>query len=212
MTTGARRRPDPTRRRPDAPPTRLGGSAARPKCLTADMTDPAGGLPASRLRPRLWSLLLDYLVIACWIGVLTVVGLAVRPMLPPADSTLRPAAFDLVAFVMTVLPVWGYLTITEAGRRQATFGKRAAGLRVLRADDAPASGGAVALRNAVKLLPWQLAHVAVARFMLAVDLGLGTLAYVASLALVVLTVLMAVRDPLHRGLHDRVAGTRVVSW
>ncbi len=134
-------------------------------------------------------------------------------MPPIEDSPAAQAlpATDAVAFVITVLPTWLYLTLTEAGGRHATFGKRAARMWVLTAQGSEPAPGRIALRNAVKLTPWQLAHLAVARFIVEEQLVAAAGCYVASLALVVLTVAMAVRDPWRRGLHDRVAGTRVVS-
>lgn len=178
------------------------------------MCEGVGGLRPPPLRLRLVSVGLDYLVIACWIGILAVVGFAVRPLLPAAgqpSAGADPVGADAVAFVLTVLPVWLYLTITETGRRHATFGKRTAGLWVINSVGGDPPLGQVAARNIVKLAPWQLAHLAVARFILGVDLSVAVAAYVSSLVLVMLTVLMAVRDPLRRGLHDRLAGTRVVA-
>lgn len=164
------------------------------------------------LRPRLISLGLDYLVIACWLAVITVAGFAVRPLLPPpGPSGVDPVAADAVAFLLTVLPTWLYLTITEAGPRHATLGKRTAGLAVVDDLGGDPPWTRFAARNAVKLAPWQLAHLAAARFMLDTGHGVALAAYAAGLALAIVTVLMAVRDPQRRGLHDRVAGTRVVT-
>ncbi len=153
----------------------------------------------------------DYLVIACWIALLTTVGFALRPLLPAGAPHPAPLVADALAWAMTVLPTWIYLCATEAGPTHATFGKRATRLWVLRTAGQEPDAGRIGVRNAVKLAPWQLAHVAVARFILDVDFALAVGCYVASLLLVVLTVAMAVRDPLRRGLHDRLAGTRVVS-
>jgi uncharacterized RDD family membrane protein YckC len=104
-----------------------------------------------------------------------------------------------------------YLTVTEGGSSQATWGKRRTRLRVVAPDGGHSPWTHVAVRNAVKLLPWQLAHVAVARLALGVDEP-ATIAttYVLSLLIPVVSILMVWRDPLRRALHDRVAGTLVV--
>lgn len=169
-------------------------------------------------RMRIVALLWDYLVIVAWIGLLTVVGAAVRLLIPldalPGPATSRQVLLtDVVAFTMTVLPVGVYLVLTEAGTWQASWGKRRGGLRVVRADGSRAGTGRIVLRNTVKLLPWQLAHISVARMMLGVvdEPVLTWTTYVASLVLVVLTVIVAWRDPWARGLHDLIAGTRVVA-
>ncbi|MPZ87671.1 MAG: hypothetical protein GEU81_06255 [Nitriliruptorales bacterium] len=101
--------------------------------------------------------------------------------------------------------------VTEAGPRQASWGKRRARLRVVSSGGGRPEAWRVALRTAVKLLPWQLAHLAVARWIVGVDLSAaGWTAYTLSLLIPVASIGMAWRDPQARSLHDRVAGTRVV--
>ncbi|GAB3347797.1 RDD family protein [Modestobacter lapidis] len=160
-----------------------------------------------RVRASGW----DYLVIVGWLAVLTVLGVVVRGVLPPGADAPSALAADAVALVLSVLPVWTYLTLTERGAAQATWGKRRTGLRVVAAGGNRAGGARVAVRNAVKLLPWQLAHVSVARVILEVEapVVIGT-TYGLSLLLPVVSIAMAWRDPLHRALHHRIAGTRVV--
>jgi hypothetical protein len=45
-------------------------------------------------------------VIVGWVATLTVVGFAVRLLLPPATAAPSPLAADAVAFTFSVLPVW----------------------------------------------------------------------------------------------------------
>ena len=84
-------------------------------------------------------------------------------------------------------------------------------MRVRSADSGRAGFGRVAARNAIKLLPWQLGHVAVARFILGVQFELAIVVDVVAVLLAVATVVVAVRDPGRRALHDLIAGTRVVA-
>ena len=169
------------------------------------------------VRPRLLASLIDLAVIGGWIGVLTGVGMVVRRFLPghpPAVVSRRTRiAADVGIFAATVLPTGLYLGLTEAGAAQASLGKRRLGLRVVDQRGGRPGGARVALRTALKLLPWQLAHLSVARMMLAPDQRSRVTwpAYVASLALSGLTVVLALRDTAGRALHDRAAGTRVTS-
>ena len=156
----------------------------------------------------------DYLVILGWLAVVTVLGVVVWAVLPPGPATgaISPVAADVVAFVVSVLPLWVYLTVTESGAAQATWGKRRTGLRVVDARGGRPRLGRAAVRNAVKLLPWQLAHVSVARIILETpDMVVVAVTYALSLIIPVVSIAMAWRDPLRRALHDRVAGTRVVA-
>ena len=112
---------------------------------------------------------------------------------------------------MTVLPVWVYLTSTESGRDHASWGKRRADLHVTSAAGGDVGWRVVAVRDAVKLLPCQLAHVAVAR----ISTGADEWATIwATYALSLLPPGGEYRDGLARpappGLHDRVANSRVV--
>lgn len=155
--------------------------------------------------------LIDYLVIVAWFLVLTGLSLIVRPLLPKASASQDVYLTDLIVFAMTVLPVWLYLTLTEASARAGTLGKRVAGLRVSAAGSARPGFGKVAIRNAIKLLPWQLGHVAVARFILGVQMEVAIVIDVVAVGLAVASVVVAIRDPQRRALHDLVAGTRVVT-
>jgi uncharacterized RDD family membrane protein YckC len=123
-----------------------------------DAAVPALAAPGgARWRASLW----DHAAILCWLAILTVAGLVLRTVLPPAPSYL-PVVAGVVALLLTVAPVWAFLTVGEAGRHAAGWGKRRAGLRVVGPDGGRSGSSRVAVRNAVKLLPWQLAHVAVA--------------------------------------------------
>ena len=168
-------------------------------------------LPApggARWRSCLW----DYLTIVAWIAVVTGAGLLLRSWWPVDVSSASLLLTDTVAFGSTVLPVWIYLTLCEAGARQAPWGKRLAGLRVVATSTQVEVGfGRAALRNAVKLLPWQLAHLAVARLILSADAPvLIATTYALACAVPTVSLVVAWRDPHHRALHDFVANTRVV--
>jgi uncharacterized RDD family membrane protein YckC len=175
--------------------------------------DVAGVTERVGVRRRLLASVGDLGVIAGWLGTLTAVGAVGRALTGPA-AELPPVplpALDLGAAAMTVLPVGVYLAATEAGRHRATLGKRWQGLRVVAADGAPIGWRRAVLRNAVKLLPWQLAHLAVSRWIIGVDPSPAILtAYGASMVLAVGSVAVALRDPQGRALHDFAAGTRVV--
>ena len=168
------------------------------------------------VRPRLLASLVDLAVIGGWLGVLTAVGAAVRRFLPAHPPTVpcgsARLAADVGIFAATVLPTGLYLGLAEAGPAQASLGKRRLGLRVVDSGGGRPGAARIAGRTAVKLLPWQLAHLSIARMMVQDQRSRITWpAYVASLAIPVLSVVLALRDPARRALHDRAAGTRVVA-
>lgn len=163
------------------------------------------------LAPRLIASGWDYLVILGWLAALGLAFLAgLRPFAPLAGAPMP--AYDLLIAALTVVPVWGYLVVTEAGRAQASWGKRRARLVVTTSAGARPGTGRIMARNAVKLLPWQLAHLGMARLWYGTsDLGFGGVALVLCYALAggTLALLLARRD--RAALHDLVAGTRVTA-
>ncbi|ANS80683.1 hypothetical protein SGUI_3287 [Serinicoccus hydrothermalis] len=180
------------------------------------MTSPATSSPSVAWRPpaplaRVRSWLGDWLVIGAWIGVLSLVGAVVVPRLElPGAGAATPRGLlvaDLVFTVITVLPWWLYLLLTESSGRRATLGKRWAGLVVAGAAGGVASAAAVWGRNLVKVAPWQLAHLGVSRSIYQVQTGWAAVFLGLSLALLAACAAPALAGG--RGLHDRVAGTRV---
>lgn len=110
------------------------------------------------------------------------------------------------------LPVWIYFTVADRSRSGATLAKRWLGLRVVGPRGERLGTPIALLRTGVKLLPWELAHVA--SFALSTDLStfdvrqiVGTSAAVL-LTLAYLGVTAATRG--RQSVHDLVTGTAVV--
>jgi uncharacterized RDD family membrane protein YckC len=116
-------------------------------------------------------------------------------------------------FLLTFsLPLWLYFTILESSARQATPGKRILKLKVVDLSGERIRAPRAFLRTILKLLPWELAFVAVllpepifldpsvvarpALFLLYFLLGLYMLAMILS--------------PRKRGIHDLLSGTLVM--
>ena len=161
------------------------------------------------LRRRLLSWWWDYLAILAWLAVTTlVIGLASAAGwidLMPIWS--RPIAAELFIPLITVVPYFIYLVVTESGPAHATWGKRRSHLVVGNADGSVARPGRIVVRNLVKVLPWQFGHMAAMRFATGAQIGLAAAFNTMSLIL-----LIAVAGPAlagRRGLHDRIAGTSV---
>lgn len=165
--------------------------------------------PGRVARVRSW--LLDWLVVGAWLGVLAIVGLVVRPLLAPADGDPTTArellTADLLITVGTVVPYLLYLALSESSSRRATLGKRWADLRVAAVDGTAAGAGAVWVRNLVKVLAWQLGHMGFTRGMFEIQVGLGIGLSVAGTLLGLACAVPALVGG--RGIHDRIAGTRV---
>ena len=166
---------------------------------------------AAPLRLRIASWGWDYVAIVVWLGaVLAVIGLP--QLLGWIDLEAvwsEPASADLGVAALTVIPYLVYLVVSEVAPARATWGKRRTGL-VLYIPEDRSVVARVALRNAIKVLPWQLGHMSALRFaMPEVPTADALLLFLASILL-----LAAIVGPIpagRRGLHDWAAGTDVRS-
>ena len=116
---------------------------------------------------RIAAFFIDYVIISGYILLLVLVGIVIyRSSLGDkftrlATSTLQ---MDVLIFVTTVLPVGLYFTIFEAQPRNGTPGKKRMKLKVVSIEESEGlSYSRVAIRNGLKLLPWQIAHMSLIR-------------------------------------------------
>lgn len=160
-------------------------------------------------RQRILAALVDIAVMLLW-GVLVLSAVAMAAAWGFAPH-LGPFGYNLIALVMVVLPVTIAFTAWEAGRYEATLGKRRVGLRV-RTDPGGErlSWQRSAVRNLLKFgLPWTLAQSAVLALFTApaADAAIGVIfaigvpiAYIASLVIWG-----------NRTVYDWLLGTTVIS-
>jgi RDD family. len=174
-------------------------------------------VPASPLR-RVAAWLLDYLLIAAYLILLTAASFALRasPLRAGFDGALsRPATAEVLGFLLLTLPVVLYFAIYEASPLEATLGKRALGLAVVRLDGCRLSIWRALLREAVRFLPWELSHALLWRVALSADRrGLPfwiAVGYGVVYALVLLYLATLFIGSRHRTVYDRLAGTIVIT-
>lgn len=173
--------------------------------------------PASawaRIRAFAW----DYLAIVAYLVSLSSLGawLTLGPLKDSWAALMStPTRVDLMAFLVSVLPVTLYFAISESSRG-ATWGKHKVGLRVCTADGSTPPLRQTLIRAAVKFLPWQLAHTAMLHipgFPLApVELPTWTMAVLALVwSLVALYLVGLTRFMQGQTLYDRLSGVVVVN-
>jgi uncharacterized RDD family membrane protein YckC len=165
---------------------------------------------------RVAAWLLDYLLIAAYLILLTAVSLALRasPAQVGFNSAMsQPVAAELLGFSLLTLPVVLYFALSEASRWQATFGKRALRLAVVDQKGGTLAVRRALLREAVRFLPWELSHALLWRVALSTDRGsisvVVTVGFVVVYALVGLYVLTLFIGS-HRTVYDRLAGSLVI--
>ena len=163
------------------------------------------------LRLRVIATALDFLIIAVYAVLLFGVATLLSQTTDLEEGLDSPLARDLVAFLTLILPVILYFALQESSARQATFGKRRAGVQVVSAVEGDRlSFPRALLRSALKFLPWQMAHTAVFQILAGNEsVPIWALSILAQL-LVVVYVLTLWLGKQHRTPYDWLAGTAVV--
>ena len=174
---------------------------------------------------RLAAFLVDVVIV--YVAVVILLQLVLDPLREAlGPGWVRVGWFYIGYTLLTVsLPTWLYFAGYESSQEQATLGKRWLGVVVTGPDGGEAPFWRALLRTLVKLLPFEVAHMAIAlpanpfvdplsgTFTVPAleDLGgsvvIGILIALLMLGAILLT---AALHPDRRGLHDLVAGTYVM--
>lgn len=114
---------------------------------------------------RLKAFLFDSLIILAYIVGLVGVGFGIRTTVGPLEEVFAffatPIAKDALAFLTLILPVILYFALQESSPKQATWGKRKAGIRVVNLNGSTLTRKQAFVRSLIKFLPWQIAHTSI---------------------------------------------------
>ncbi len=103
---------------------------------------------------RVLAFFLDYAVIIVYALLLFLVSTLLKKYFSIDLNMGSPIKNQLLAFLLLTLPVFLYFYLSEKGTRHATLGKRIMKLKVT-------SAGNILVRNFIKFLPWEIAHIGV---------------------------------------------------
>ncbi|WP_420643962.1 RDD family protein [Candidatus Leptofilum sp.] len=109
------------------------------------------------------------------------------------------------------VPIWLYFVLSERSGWQATLGKRLMGLHVMSTTGEKASWRQLLGRTVLKLLPWEVFHLA---FMLPIPLvndpnSAFRPGFVVGYVVLLLYLLVLVQTPRQQSIHDLIMGTVV---
>jgi uncharacterized RDD family membrane protein YckC len=166
---------------------------------------------------RVAAWLLDYLLIAAYLILLTAASLAMlaSPVRGAFTAALSaPLDAELFGFALLTAPVVLYFALLEASSWRATIGKRALGLKVASLDGGRLPLGRALVREGVRFLPWEMSHALVWQVALSpggrtfppwMAAGFGLVYLLVFSYLVTLFV-----GSTHRTIYDRLAGSVVL--
>ena len=161
-----------------------------------------------------WRRITAWLIDWLWILILPVLLVPVGVILYGTGFRLPSWGWNLVSFLILIVPVTLWTARCESGSSQATPGKRKKGLAVVDARSAqPVGFGRALLRNAIKIaLPWELGHTIA--FFFATGAGEQPPGYLVVLTVLTYAVMFgwlgSLFLPAARTPYDLLSGTRVV--
>jgi uncharacterized RDD family membrane protein YckC len=157
---------------------------------------------------------LDYVLIAAYLAVLIMVGVALQSSAPRLAAVLfgDPLAGEATGWLLITLPVTLYFSLSEASSRQGTWGKTRMRLEVT--DSAGRRLGLARSlgRSTLKFVPWELAHACIWQVTFARDPSAPIYALGFALVWVALAanVVSMFLSPERQTLYDRAVGSIVV--
>ncbi len=121
-----------------------------------------------------------------------------------------PSQVWLAAVVSFSIPAWLYFLLSDCSRSGATLGKKVFHLRVVEAGGAGIGWLRSLARTAIKLLPWEMAHIF--GFALAEQVGqtFQAAGLIAANGLVLAYLAVLIANHGRRSVHDLLVNTEVV--
>lgn len=113
-----------------------------------------------KLKTRFMALIIDYLVIVGYMVILFGICMFIYFVFLGGVPNFNELGMNLVSLSL-MLPVLLYHIIMESGKSHATLGKRKLKIRVTSINPGSVRLCQIVIRNIIKFLPWQLAHMAI---------------------------------------------------
>ena len=158
---------------------------------------------------RLLALVIDWLLVCGYLIALALVAFFIYLALWDRVPDFTMIQTQIISAATTVIPVIVWFTWKESQVPFASTGKIQMELTVKYRGDALKSA---LVRNGVKFLPWQLAHIGVIHgYYMDFESPASMLIILVSLFLALTYVMQVVVTPSHRHIADLLAGARV-TW
>jgi len=163
---------------------------------------------------RIFAFLIDYLFIALYAGILfLIVYTAIK--LFDLNINVSPIIGQLIGLISLTLPIVLYFVIMENKSKQGTIGKNIMKIKVTDENNQTASLKKIIIRNIIKFLPWEIAHLGIHWTIYFSNKSIEQpvwiwLVLIIPQVTVVVYLLSIVTDKNNRGIYDRISRTRVV--
>jgi uncharacterized RDD family membrane protein YckC len=166
------------------------------------------------LQLRFLALLIDFVIILSYVGILAGVTISFYYFVMGGIPTMSTNISHIIGFLSLTVPVVSYFIFFEISRNQGTYGKQITGLKVISTKNDSLVIRQVIVRNIIKFLPWEYAHILVYVLLTVRDTDPSRLLFsgliIANIIPVVYVCFVVIRKD-HRAPHDIVSGTHVVT-
>lgn len=161
----------------------------------------------STVAKRLLALVIDWLLICGYLIAMALLAFLLYLIFWDRVPDFTAMQTQVIAALTSVVPVVIWFTLKESRIPYATTGKIQMELTVKYRGDALKSA---LIRNVIKFLPWQIAHMGVIQgFYSNFDSGFGMLMVLVGIFLALTYIMQVVVTPSHRHFPDIIAGARV---
>lgn len=162
-----------------------------------------------QIKSRVKELAVDYVVILIYLVGLLLLNLFFYFFVLDGIPQLTVFQSQMIATIESVIPVVLIFSLLDYKKPYGTYGKRVAGLRVQYEKHTFSRS---LIRNTIKFLPWQLAHIGVIDGIYSEFTTLNSILFTnAGIALAILLLCMGIFRKDKRHLGDLLAGTQVIS-
>lgn len=163
---------------------------------------------------RILAFLIDYIFIALYGVLLFLINVRFNEIYSHFEKISHPIQAQLIGFLTLTLPVVFYFILFENSAKQSTPGKRFLNLKVVSTDFGKAPFYCLAIRNAIKFLPWEIAHTCIHWGFYYMNMGKELPAWYylgngLSMAMAALFVIWIFTDSENRTFYEKWSGTRV---
>ncbi|MBC1374399.1 RDD family protein [Listeria sp. FSL L7-1699] len=164
---------------------------------------------SAKLNRRFLALFFDYLTILCYMLFLFGTSMFIYLIILDGIPIFNELGMNLISLTL-IVPVVLFSIITESSKAHATLGKMKTRLRVSSTKSETVKLWQIIVRNIVKFLPWQLAHMTIFHsFILKWEFTpLWTVIMIVVDILPIVWIGFLFRKD-HRGIHDLIAKTVV---
>lgn len=157
---------------------------------------------------RVLAFIIDYAVIIMYAGCLFLASTFLSSQFDLQLSFNSPFKNQIISFTSLTLPVFLYFFLFEKSKLKGTIGKRILKLKVI--DATEGKKGNLFLRNFLKLLPWEIAHIGVYQIAFYNNENLGVLILlIAPQVIVIIYIISVFLSKGKQSIYDKLSSVKI---